>query len=230
MKTCPTMQVVIEQLAAKHAVNIKEKGAHVRLDLSGFDRLCVERIRQTCISVAHFFESQGYLIPEPDVMFFIDPDDNWIPIDITQSVGGWQRYAELSEDFTHILRCNRQGQAMLAAFCEQWAQNLIEQGWLERAVKFQLSGNQRFDLGQIVVTPGALSALAQTGQPPGEFITRHMSGDWGDLDPFDQQQNEQAVTHGGRLLSAYRLKDGTRIWVITEWNRSATTLLLPEEY
>ena len=57
-----------------------------------------------------------------------------------------------------------------------------------------------------------------------------MSGDWGDLDPFDQQQNEQAVTHGGRLLSAYRLKDGTRIWVITEWNRSATTLLLPEEY
>jgi hypothetical protein len=87
-----------------------------------------------------------------------------------------------------------------------------------------------FPLGQVVATPGALQALREAGQRPEAFLNRHIVGDWGDLDDFDRRQNDRAVHQGLRLLSAYRTKRGVRLWVITEWDRSATTLLLPEEY
>ena len=88
----------------------------------------------------------------------------------------------------------------------------------------------RFPLGRIVATPGALAALEQVGESPGAFIKRHVTGDWGELDEEDRRENEFSVTHGFRLLSAYKLPDGTRLWIITEADRSATTLLLPSEY
>jgi len=88
----------------------------------------------------------------------------------------------------------------------------------------------KFPLGQIVATPGALQALERTGQAPLEFVKRHVLGDWGDLDEHDRRENEFSLNAGLRLLSAYTLVDGTRIWIITEADRSATTLLLPEEY
>lgn len=88
----------------------------------------------------------------------------------------------------------------------------------------------KFTLGKVVATPGALEALMTSGQSATEFLNRHVSGDWGELDPEDQQANEQALIDGTRLLSAYRLNDGTKMWVITEADRSATTLLLPSEY
>ena len=87
-----------------------------------------------------------------------------------------------------------------------------------------------FPLGQVVATPGALSALEDAGQNPGEFLYRHVTGDWGNLDEHDRHQNELALKQGLRLLSAYQTSKGVRIWVITEWDRSATTLLLPHEY
>ena len=62
------------------------------------------------------------------------------------------------------------------------------------------------------------------------YIFRHAAGDWGDLSTVDQKLNAEALKEGTRLLSAYHLKDGTKIWLITEWDRSATTALLPEEY
>jgi hypothetical protein len=85
-------------------------------------------------------------------------------------------------------------------------------------------------LGQIVATPGALDALEQSGESAGTLIKRHLSGDWGELDEHDRAENEFSVEQGFRLLSAYTLSNGTRIWVITEADRSATTLLLPSEY
>jgi hypothetical protein len=88
----------------------------------------------------------------------------------------------------------------------------------------------RFPLGRIVATPGALAALERNGQTPFAFLARHQTGDWGDLDAEDRQENELSVQHGFRLLSAYKLSDGSRLWVITEADRSATTFLLPEEY
>jgi hypothetical protein len=88
----------------------------------------------------------------------------------------------------------------------------------------------RFRLGQVVSTPGALDAFGRTGEDPFAFLARHQSGDWGTLDDDDKRTNDLAVTHGERVLSAYALADGTRIWVITEADRSSTCLLLPEEY
>ena len=90
--------------------------------------------------------------------------------------------------------------------------------------------NAKFPLGQTVATPGALAALASTGQSPLEFLDRHVQGDWGELSEEDRQENEFSLREGFRLLSAYRLNDGTKIWIITEADRSATTILLPEEY
>lgn len=93
-----------------------------------------------------------------------------------------------------------------------------------------------FSLGRLVATPGALSALEHTGESPATFLRRHQRGDWGDLDVEDKRLNDEAVAHEGvpdqqsRVLSAYRLANGSKIWIITEWDRSATTILLPEEY
>jgi hypothetical protein len=88
-----------------------------------------------------------------------------------------------------------------------------------------------FPLGQIVATPGALAALAKAGQTPLDFLTRHVCGDWGELDPHDQKENELGLKRGFRLLSSYRTSSGdTKVWVITEADRSVTTVLLPEEY
>jgi hypothetical protein len=88
----------------------------------------------------------------------------------------------------------------------------------------------KFQLGSLVATPGALQALEQAGQSPMEFLQRHAAGDWGEVDAHDKAENEYSLQQGFRLLSAYRLADGTKIWIITEADRSATTLLLPEEY
>jgi hypothetical protein len=88
----------------------------------------------------------------------------------------------------------------------------------------------RVELGQIVATPGVLAALEKNDQGPAEFLARHRGGDWGEVDEEDSAANDWALREGARLLSVYRLKDGAKIWIITEWDRSATTLLLPEEY
>lgn len=88
----------------------------------------------------------------------------------------------------------------------------------------------RFALGRLVATPGALKALEDAGQDPMQFVARHQAGDWGELGEEDKQENEFSVSHGLRILSAYHTALGESLWVITEADRSATTLLLPEEY
>jgi len=90
-------------------------------------------------------------------------------------------------------------------------------------------------LGQIVATPGALVALAVAGTSPSTLLSRHASGDWGDLDAHDRAANDAALRDGSRLLSAYIVAEGVKVWIITEaadedGHRAATTLLLPEEY
>ena len=88
----------------------------------------------------------------------------------------------------------------------------------------------KFPLGRVVATPGALIALDGAGHTPQEFISRHAQGDWGELDENDRRENERSLQDDCRLLSAYLLRDGTKIWIITEADRSSTTILLPEEY
>jgi hypothetical protein len=87
-----------------------------------------------------------------------------------------------------------------------------------------------FSLGQTVATPGALDALAASGQSPSEFLNRHVKGDWGHVNEEDKRLNDQALIDGERLLSAYRTNQGVRIWVITEADRSSTCTLLPSDY
>jgi hypothetical protein len=88
----------------------------------------------------------------------------------------------------------------------------------------------RFPLGRIVATPGALDALARNGTSGQVYLARHASGDWGDLGDEDKAANDEALNTGGRLFSAYLLPDGTKVWIISEADRSSTCILLPEEY
>ena len=84
-------------------------------------------------------------------------------------------------------------------------------------------------LGRVVATPGALNLLRKSGGHPFDLLARHAAGDWGDLCAFDRRQNEIALRDGYRVLSSYETMAG-RVWIITEADRSVTTILLPEEY
>jgi len=86
---------------------------------------------------------------------------------------------------------------------------------------------RKFGLGVVLATPGALCLL--TRSEIGELLDRHAGGDWGDVPEPDERANDNALKRGGRLLSAYETPAG-RIWIVTEADRSATTVLLPEEY
>lgn len=84
-------------------------------------------------------------------------------------------------------------------------------------------------LGRVLATPGALKLLLQEGEDPFEYLARHATGDWGELCDFDRRQNEIALREGLRVFSSYETPAG-RIWVISEADRSVTTILLPEDY
>jgi hypothetical protein len=84
-------------------------------------------------------------------------------------------------------------------------------------------------LGRVVATPGALKLIMEAGAHPFDYLARHATGDWGELCAFDRRQNEFALREGYRDLSSYDFPAG-RVWIITEADRSITTILLPEEY
>ena len=86
----------------------------------------------------------------------------------------------------------------------------------------------RFPLGQTLATPGVLEVTTQTERDIA--FSRHSRGDWGDVGKEDWQGNDQALQNGERLLSAYHALNGTKFWIVTEADRSATTILLPSEY
>lgn len=89
--------------------------------------------------------------------------------------------------------------------------------------------NGRFGLGRTVATPGVLEALAESSEHLAHFVRRHQACDWGEVGTEDWQANDLALTTG-ELLSVYRPSTGTKIWIITEADRSATTVLLPDDY
>ena len=93
---------------------------------------------------------------------------------------------------------------------------------------FSIIGEAKFPLGRLVATPNALSSI-----PNDEIqsaLQRHVSGDWGELEEHDINENEQALLRGGRLFSSYLSRDKVKFWIITEHDRSVTTVLLPEDY
>ncbi|MFC5430776.1 hypothetical protein ACFPTO_18520 [Paraburkholderia denitrificans] len=88
----------------------------------------------------------------------------------------------------------------------------------------------RLKLGVLVATPGALQALQAVDVSVFRLVNRHARSDWGDVDDADRQQNDFAAANGERVLSCYRLWNGRCIWIVTEADRSLTTVLLPDEY
>jgi hypothetical protein len=95
--------------------------------------------------------------------------------------------------------------------------------------------NGKFEPGQQVATPDALRAIHQSGESLLRLMSRHLSGDWGDLDDEDNKANNAALIDGSRIFSAYKLKSGEKIWIITEavgddGKRASTCVLLPDEY
>jgi len=87
-----------------------------------------------------------------------------------------------------------------------------------------------FSLGKVYLTAGAKESLSESNQEPFEFLTKHQSGNWGDVCKDDKKENDLSVKEGFRILSSYRTAKDVKIWIITEADRSSTTLLLPSEY
>jgi hypothetical protein len=103
-----------------------------------------------------------------------------------------------------------------------------ESCFLEEENPMTASNRARFPLGQIVATPGALGSVPQTEIT--DCLVRHARGDWGDVCPEDREENEYSVDKHLRLLSVFHAGNGRKFWIITEADRSATTVLLPDEY
>lgn len=93
-----------------------------------------------------------------------------------------------------------------------------------------LKGTKGFRTGKVVATIGASELFETEGINPIHYLTRHLSGDWGDICDEDKALNEEALEYGSRLFSSYKLENGKQLWVITEADRSVTTFLLPQEY
>ena len=105
----------------------------------------------------------------------------------------------------------------------------------EVEVRSRIAFRQKFSLGDVVATPEALRVIEDSGQTPDFFLDRHVQGDWGSVDADDRRANDEALTSGDRILSAYRTLKNVKIWIITEGvgdddQRAATTILRPEEY
>lgn len=100
-----------------------------------------------------------------------------------------------------------------------------------QALFISVAHQARFPAGQLVMTAGIDALVRQGRLNPSPYLQRHLSGDWGDLDDSDRRQNDAALQSGkDRLFSSYQVAPDLKLWIITEWDRSVTTLLLPEEY
>ena len=88
----------------------------------------------------------------------------------------------------------------------------------------------KFEGGQLVLTQGIAAEVAEGNLNPVHYLARHFNGDWGDLCADDKAENEFSLKHGYRLLSSYEKTPVGKIWIITEADRSATTILFPSEY
>ena len=105
--------------------------------------------------------------------------------------------------------------------------------WLKFRLKLETQNEKPrplFPLGETVMTIGAREALMESNQEPMEFLFRHVQGDWGEVCIEDADENDFSVKNGFRILSAYKTTKGEKLWIITEADRSLTTILLPSEY
>ena len=227
MKQSQQMQSIIEALTAKNGIDLTAADAYLKLTLPHYMPLVIRNDGLQLVSVYHSFMQNGDVLPDPQIIFWVH-QGQWYPVEVTQILGGHRSYAWLSEDGTQVLSFNQGAQADLASFAQLWAQNIQDQGWLERGQRVQKA---LFALGRVFMTTGAKETLAAAGVDPQALLQRHAGGDWSEMDEHDCILNQRAVQSGeDRVFSSYTLASDVTVWVITEANRSSTTLLLPREY
>jgi hypothetical protein len=142
MKTSRKMQAVITQLAQKHGLDLTAAEGYLRLDMPGFDRLVIEKIGESLVKVAHYYEpaspadkQHGHLMADPEMAFFM-AHTLWVPFEIRQVIGGQRVYARPTPDGQGIVLIDPKRQEDIADFAEIWASNIETQGWLENGVKW----------------------------------------------------------------------------------------------
>lgn len=133
MQTTTTMQTIITRIAEKYGLDLTAIEAHLKLTNGVYQPLVIEKISRQLVSVAHYFEQNGDLVADPDVVFFMGYGD-WVPVEISQ-VLGYTRAVWLAEDGQTIEKFKSRTQADIASFCRTWAKNIREQKWLEEGVK-----------------------------------------------------------------------------------------------
>ena len=128
MQASTGMKRVIGELALRHRIHLGNAGAYMRLEMPGFDRLSIENVGGGRISVAHYFEQNGDLIADPEIVFALVGD--WYPVEIQQVLGGWRQF--LAKDAQgRLICCNPRGQADVTTFADLWARNIEAQGWID---------------------------------------------------------------------------------------------------
>lgn len=140
MKTTATMQRIIEQIAAKNGLDMTASEAHLRLNNEPYMPLVIEKVGKDFVSVAHYYEQNGDLVADPEVVFYTGYGE-WVPVEMTQppmmimgrAIGGTQRLVTF-EDGKAVRYAPKQ-QASVASFCRTWAKNIREQQWLKCGAK-----------------------------------------------------------------------------------------------
>ena len=139
MKTSPTMQRVILEIARKHSIDLSRTEAYLRLEQDGYDRLVIENIGHNRIAVAHYYTQNGDAIKDPEIVFFVGYE-TWVAIEVTQVLTGISELARLNEDSTAVTHLAKRRQADTGAFAELWAKNIRDQGWITHG---QLTNHNR---------------------------------------------------------------------------------------
>jgi hypothetical protein len=131
MQPSRKMQEIVTAIATKHRLDLRAKGACLRLVMPHYDPLVIEVLHENLVNVAHVYEpNSDTRIADPGIAFFTGYD-LWVPIEVTQRIGGYRIYAVLADSFDDVVTVLPLAQADLARFAEMWAANLVGQGWLE---------------------------------------------------------------------------------------------------
>lgn len=131
MRASPTMERIITRIAEKHGLDLTTPGQHLKLAMPNMDNLVIETLAGKMISVAHYYEQEGDLMRDPEVVFYVPRrDTGWYAVEVTMDpIGKWARYAE--QDEAGVWHIDHKAQVDLAAFVRTWARNIREQRWFE---------------------------------------------------------------------------------------------------
>jgi hypothetical protein len=135
MYTSRKMQDVVAEIAARRQIDLRQKGACLRLEMPHFDPLVIEVLHEYLVQVSHVYQPRPDVhIADPGIAFFTGYA-LWVPIEVTMRIGGYRVYAMLSPTLDDIVSVLPAQQADLAEFADMWAQNIRDQGWLEIAAR-----------------------------------------------------------------------------------------------